>query len=88
MEWQLLTLDYQYPSMKRILPFLFVALFMQIACSVFATDYYSVKVGNAADLTTWNTSRTGNGSAPTSFNDANDNFIIQNTSIITGNHFN
>jgi hypothetical protein len=71
--------------MKRILPFIFLVLLLQVTSSVFATDYYSIKSGNAADVRTWNSSRTGNGTAPSSFNDGRDNFIVQNNSTITGN---
>src|SRR4051794_10761497 len=71
--------------MKRILPYLFVVLLLQITSTASATDYYSIKSGNAADLNTWNSSRTGNGTVPASFNDPNDNFIIQNSSVIAGN---
>lgn len=65
--------------MKNILPF----IFFLFGVPAFATDYYSIKSGNAADVYTWNSDRNGKGTAPASFNNAEDNFIVQNGSTIT-----
>jgi hypothetical protein len=74
--------------MKNIVSFIFFILMLQFPAAVFATDYYSLKSGgNAADLTTWNSSRSGNGTAPLNFNDPNDNFIVQTGCNITGTDF-
>jgi hypothetical protein len=69
--------------MKNILPLLFTFLLLQFAVSAFATDYYSIKSGNAAETSIWNSDRNGNGTAPSTFNNVEDNFIIQNGSTIT-----
>lgn len=62
---------------------IFCFVFFLFSVPAFATDYYSVKSGNAADVNTWNSDRNGNGTAPASFNNAEDNFYVQNGSSIT-----
>jgi hypothetical protein len=73
--------------MKNNLSSFLIILLLQFSVSAFATDYYSIKSGNAADPGTWNSSRTGNGVSPSNFNDAADNFIVQNNTAVNGNDF-
>jgi hypothetical protein len=73
--------------MKNIFSYFLVVLLVTLSLPVFATDYYSTTSGNANDLSTWNSSRSGNGSMPRDFNDPNDNFIVVNKSTITSNGF-
>ncbi len=71
--------------MKNILYF----VFFLFSLPAFATDYYSIKSGNAADVNTWNSDRNGKGTAPANFNNAADNFYVQNgSSIIAVQNFN
>lgn len=70
--------------MKNLISSLLIVFLITFSTSALATDYYSIKSGNAADLSSWNTSRSGDGSVSTSFDDPNDNFIIQNGSSLTG----
>lgn len=72
--------------MKNLLSYLLIVLLLQISFTVSAKDYYSIKSGNATDRSTWNSSRTGDGTAPIHFNDPSDNFIIQGGSVITGSN--
>lgn len=58
-------------------------LFFFIVFAAGATDFYSVRSGNAADLTNWNSKRDGTGHAPAGFGEASDNFIIQQQHIIS-----
>ena len=69
--------------MKIVFPALLVILLLQVSVSVFATDYYCIKNGNAADLNTWNSSRTGNGTSPVNFSNPEDNFIVQKDFAVT-----
>lgn len=60
--------------MKHLI--LFFAL-MGVFCSVSATVYYSQGSLSPSSLSSWNTGRTGGGSAPSSFVNPGDEFIIQ-----------
>lgn len=63
--------------MNKFPAFILSLLFSFILLEAAATDYYSVRNGEAGNTATWNSSRDGSGKAPKDFNDPTDNFIIQ-----------
>ncbi len=70
--------------MKNLLPYFLIAFLLQFSVSAFATDFYSIKSGNASEPATWNSIRNGSGTTPATFNNPEDNFIVQDGSVITG----
>jgi hypothetical protein len=73
--------------MKNFLRLSLFILLVQFSVNAFATDYYSVKNGDAFNRFSWNSSRDGKGAAPLNFNDPNDNFIVQAGSTVTSGDF-
>jgi hypothetical protein len=71
--------------MKYFLVLFLTISLLNIAGSALATDYYSIVNGDASDKKTWNSSRDGKGTAPTSFDDPSDNFIVQKNVVVSNN---
>lgn len=71
--------------MKQLFKLILLISTLHLAATASATDYYSISNGDASDKTTWNSSRDGKGTAPTSFNDPSDNFIVQKNMVVENN---